>query len=181
ELDLLREATISSILIHPNILYMKYMVRTANYFYLISEKIDGEDLCDYIMKNGSLPEKKAREIIYEVIVALQYLHNNYIIHRDIKCENIMIEKGTGRIVLLDFGSACFYTNLSSQINEFCGSPVYQAPEVILSQPYWGPELDIWGLGVVLYVLTTGILPFDPSQPNMNDNNMIDLMYSKFII
>eukprot|EP00833_Pecoramyces_ruminatium_P001461 jgi/Orpsp1_1/1175493/evm.model.c7180000054090.1 len=177
ELDLLKEATISSLLIHPNILYMKYMVRTANYFYLISEKINGEDLCDYIIRKGKLTEKKAKEILYEVIVALQYLHNNYIVHRDVKCENIMREKGTGRIILLDFGSACFYTNYSSQINEFCGSPVYQAPEVILSQPYWGPELDVWGLGVVLYVLTTGMLPFDPAQPNMNDSYMVDLMYN----
>ncbi|ORX81155.1 kinase-like protein [Anaeromyces robustus] len=177
ELDLLKEATISSLLIHPNILYMKYMVRTANYFYLISEKIDGEDLCDYIIKKGRLLEKKAKEIIYEVIIALQYLHSNHIVHRDVKCENIMREKGTGRIVLLDFGSACFYTSFSSQINEFCGSPVYQAPEVILSQPYWGPELDVWGLGVVLYVLTTGRLPFDPSKPDITNNSMVDLMYS----
>jgi serine/threonine protein kinase len=93
------------------------------------------------------------------MINLDYIHYNKIVHRDIKLENIRYNEQTGTVKLLDFGFATFY-NSTKFLATNCGSPCYAAPEIFDNQPYIGTAADIWSLGVCLFGMVTGALPFD---------------------
>lgn len=113
---------------------------------------------DYIVTHGRIKEKLARKFFRQVVSAIDYCHSMGVIHRDIKAENLLLDHRL-RVKLIDFG-------LSNQwvpgelLKTFCGSPTYTAPELIKRQEYEGPEVDVWALGVLLYALVCGSLPFD---------------------
>ncbi|RKP33234.1 kinase-like domain-containing protein, partial [Dimargaris cristalligena] len=100
---------------------------------------------------------------------LGFCHTHSIIHRDLKLENIMIDRHTKMVKLIDFGLANFY-DPQSLLATACGSIPYTAPEILRGEKYVGPEVDVWSLGVLLYVMTTGMLPFgDPSVAKNFEN------------
>ncbi|KAH6576559.1 hypothetical protein BASA62_001340 [Batrachochytrium salamandrivorans] len=119
----------------------------------------GEDLVDYITRCGRIKENNARSIFCQVLSAIDYAHRNHVVHRDIKLENIRYNEKTGSVKLLDFGFATFHTTTDMLLTN-CGSPCYAAPEIYDNKPYHGPEVDVWSLGVCLYGMITGSLPFD---------------------
>ncbi|KAI8799885.1 kinase-like domain-containing protein [Cladochytrium replicatum] len=90
--------------------------------------------------------------------AVEYCHLSSIVHRDLKIENVLIDK-TGNIKLIDFG-LCNYYSEDKQLNTFCGSLYFAAPELLNAKAYTGPEIDIWSLGVIMFVLVSGRVPFD---------------------
>ena len=160
----IREASLGQILFHPNICKLYEMCTLSNHFYMVFEYISGGQLLDYIVQHGSLKENMARKIARSIASALQYLHANNVVHRDLKIENVMISKD-GEIKLIDFGLSNLY-NKNDRLKTFCGSLYFAAPELLRAHPYIGPEIDIWSFGVILYVLVCGKIPFDDENSSV---------------
>ena len=125
---------------------------------MISEYCGGGDLRALVSKKKRLSEAEARLYLAEILVAIEELHKNGIIHRDIKLENILLDETRTRVKLIDFGfSTCIPHEKKVKI--FCGTPSYMAPEIVSKIEYAGPPADIWALGVLLYALLCGRFPF----------------------
>ncbi|PVU97119.1 hypothetical protein BB561_000765 [Smittium simulii] len=163
DMRVLREVSITQLLFHPNICKMYDVMFDKNKFYLISELVLGGQLLDYIVKRGRLTENRAREIAGQIISALHYCHSNSVVHRDLKIENVLLTKN-GDVKIIDFGLSNLYS-AKDRLVTFCGSLYFAAPELLKANPYVGPEADIWSLGVIIFVLVSGRVPFDdPSMP-----------------
>ena len=131
------------------------------YLCLVLELMSGGELFDYVLERKRLTESEAAHIIKAVGSALDYLHSNSIVHRDIKPENLVFESATTlRPKLTDFGLAKKLEGGpdSNELSEPCGTPGYVAPE-ILSYGEYGSKVDVWSLGVILYILLSGYPPF----------------------
>ena len=129
---------------------------------LIYEFVDGVTLLDYANEQGPLNEFEIQTILGQIVSALYYLHENcHVIHRDLKCENILIDKNR-TVRIIDFGFSC--SGKEKIHSTICGSPAYIAPEMICNSNYNYP-VDVWSLGVVLYAISYGFLPF--YDPNIN--------------
>ncbi|KAL3099390.1 hypothetical protein niasHT_022133 [Heterodera trifolii] len=100
----------------------------------------------------------AKQKFWQIISAVDYLHNLNIVHRDLKAENLLLDANF-QIKLADFGFSNFFS-YDGTLDTFCGSPPYAAPEVFEGKRYAGPEIDVWSLGVILYVMVCGVLPFE---------------------
>ncbi|KAI8980994.1 kinase-like domain-containing protein [Pilobolus umbonatus] len=157
----IREMTIMSLLKHPNICQLKEYLSDKDRYYMFLEYVDGGQLLDYIIKHGRLREKQARKFTRQIVSALDYCHRNSIVHRDLKIENILITQSE-QIKIIDFGLSNIYSP-TQQLNTFCGSLYFAAPELLKARPYTGPEVDVWSLGVVLFVLVCGRVPFDDTN------------------
>ncbi|KAI8865644.1 Pkinase-domain-containing protein, partial [Ramicandelaber brevisporus] len=158
DLRILREIALGRLLSHPYIVAVRDVTLHPNHYYVFTELVNGGQLLDFIINNGRLKEKNARRLARQLCSALDYLHRNSVVHRDLKIENILIT-GDNDIKLIDFGLSNLY-NPRAQLSTFCGSLYFAAPELLHARPYMGPEVDIWSFGVVLYVLVVGRVPFD---------------------
>ena len=143
---------------HNNIVKILETIETEKYILIIMENIPGGDLLNFVKKRTKLPEKTAKFIFKQLILALKYMHNHNIIHRDIKLDNILIDLNNN-IKLCDFGVSKLISNKNEILNEQCGTPAYIAPEILLNEGYEGPPVDIWSSGVVLYAMLFGSVPF----------------------
>jgi serine/threonine protein kinase len=153
-----REIQVLKMIKHPHIIKLYQVMETKNMLYLVTEYAPNGEIFDLIAKQRRLSEDEAREKFWQIISAVDYLHNFNIVHRDLKAENLLLDANF-QIKLADFGFSNFYSR-DDTLNTFCGSPPYAAPEVFEGKRYFGPEIDIWSLGVVLYVLVCGVLPFE---------------------
>ncbi|CAL8080418.1 unnamed protein product [Calicophoron daubneyi] len=153
-----REVRLMKLLDHPNIVKLLEVVDTAKTLYLIMEYASGGELYEYLANHGRMTEKMAREKFRQILSAVQYCHQKGIIHRDLKTENLLLDSNMN-IKLVDFGFANEF-HPGTKLNTFCGSPPYAAPELFRGREYDGPEVDVWSLGVVLFKLVSGALPFD---------------------
>ncbi|PCD43393.1 hypothetical protein AU210_002490 [Fusarium oxysporum f. sp. radicis-cucumerinum] len=158
EIRTAREAAISTLLNHPHICALHDVVRTNHHWYMLFEYVNGGQMLDYIISHGKLKEKQARKFSRQIASALDYLHRNSIVHRDLKIENILISK-TGDIKIIDFGLSNLFAP-RGHLKTFCGSLYFAAPELLQARAYTGPEVDVWSFGIVLYVLVCGKVPFD---------------------
>ncbi|XP_041030479.1 serine/threonine-protein kinase SIK2a isoform X2 [Carcharodon carcharias] len=139
------------------------VMETKNMLYLVTEYAKNGEIFDYLANHGRLSELEARRKFWQILSAVEYCHNRKIVHRDLKAENLLLDSNMN-IKIADFGFGNFYKP-GEPLATWCGSPPYAAPEVFEGQQYEGPQLDIWSLGVVLYVLVCGALPFDgPTLP-----------------
>jgi carbon catabolite-derepressing protein kinase len=118
----------------------------------------GNELFDYLVKNGKMNEAKARRFFQQIVSAVEYCHRHKIVHRDLKPENLLLDSDLN-VKIADFGLSNIMTD-GNFLKTSCGSPNYAAPEVISGKLYAGPEVDVWSCGVILYVLLVGRLPFD---------------------
>jgi len=155
---LYREVQILKMIQHKHIIRLYQVMETKDMLYLVSEYAKQGEIFEYIARNGRMSETVARRKFWEIVSAINFCHNRRVVHRDLKAENLLLD-GQGNVKIADFGFSTFWSP-KEQLDTWCGSPPYAAPEVFLGQKYTGPEVDIWSLGVVLYVLICGALPFD---------------------
>ncbi|CAO0795991.1 unnamed protein product [Mucor circinelloides] len=168
ELRTIREAHIMMLLRHPHIVQLRNLVAAGPYFYILMDYVNGGQLLHYIVKRQKLTEQHARQFSRQIVSALDYMHRNSIVHRDLKIENILIDKAGRNIKIIDFGLSNLFCP-ERRLTTYCGSLYFAAPELLRASPYRGPEIDIWSLGVVIYVMVTGSVPFDDkSMPGLHE-------------
>jgi serine/threonine protein kinase len=154
-----REISLLKKIEHPFIADFFQVTEDHDYIYIITEYASHGSLLDHVNANGNLTEDQARRYFSQIIWALEYLHNEkHVVHRDLKCENILLDR-YDNIRLVDFGLSNMFSDVAPQLNTACGSPAYAAPEMVLGKSYT-KSADIWSLGVMLYAIVVGNLPFD---------------------
>jgi len=152
---------------HPFIITVHDIFTIGNRVYVFMELADGGDILD-LLKDGPLPETRAKLLYKQIANALKYIHEKGFVHRDIKCENVLLNKRTNIAKLADFGFArTSFDNMTGRrllSDTYCGSLAYVAPEVLRAEPYNAMISDVWSIGVVLYVLVNNKLPFSDKNP-----------------
>jgi serine/threonine protein kinase len=160
--NLEREYRILSMLSHPNIIQLLEVCNTKSLYVLALEYVSGaQTLADVISRCGALSESSAHPLARQMISALRYLHFKNILHRDLKLENILVDKEIRQCKLIDFGLSNFW-HQGQEMRTFCGSPEYAAPELFMQESY-GPAVDTWSFGVLLFAMTLGHVPFEEME------------------
>ncbi|XP_013366562.1 PREDICTED: serine/threonine-protein kinase SIK3 isoform X6 [Chinchilla lanigera] len=147
-------------LCHPHIIRLYQVMETERMIYLVTEYASGGEIFDHLVAHGRMAEKEARRKFKQIVTAVYFCHCRNIVHRDLKAENLLLDANLN-IKIADFGFSNLFTP-GQLLKTWCGSPPYAAPELFEGKEYDGPKVDIWSLGVVLYVLVCGALPFDGS-------------------
>ncbi|XP_062272588.1 NUAK family SNF1-like kinase 2 [Scomber scombrus] len=153
-----REIEIMSSLCHPHIITIYEVFENKDKIVIVMEYASRGDLYDYICDKRNISEREARHFFRQIVSAVHYCHQNGIVHRDLKLENILLD-GNGNVKIADFGLSNLYHG-DEYLQTFCGSPLYASPEIVNGRPYRGPEVDTWSLGVLLYTMVHGTMPFD---------------------
>ena len=175
---------------HPHVTQLYEVIATETSIWLVTELCSGGELFDYLVEKGRISEKETRRLVGQLCLALHYVHNSKAVHRDLKLENVLLDDRCN-IKIGDFG----FTREWEQgrlLETFCGTTGYAAPEMLLGEKYAGPgmcchviripkseahmhmflEVDIWSLGVILYCLLTGTLPFDDDDEDVMKSKII---------
>ncbi|XP_029007155.1 NUAK family SNF1-like kinase 2 isoform X2 [Betta splendens] len=153
-----REIEIMSSLCHPHIISIYEVFENKDKIVIVMEYASRGDLYDYVCDKRHISEQEARHFFRQIVSAVHYCHQNGIVHRDLKLENILLDD-KGNVKIADFGLSNIYHG-DEYLQTFCGSPLYASPEIVNGRPYRGPEVDTWSLGVLLYTLVHGTMPFD---------------------
>ncbi|XP_053910409.1 maternal embryonic leucine zipper kinase isoform X2 [Cuculus canorus] len=157
---------------HQHICQLYHVMETSQKIFMVLEYCPGGELFDYIISKDRLSEEEARVFFRQIVSAIAYVHSQGYAHRDIKPENLLIDE-EHNLKLIDFGlCAKPKGGLDCPLSTCCGSPAYAAPELIQGKAYIGSEADIWSMGVLLYALLCGFLPFD-------DDNVV-VLYRKIM-
>ncbi|KAI1239607.1 hypothetical protein IHE44_0011025 [Lamprotornis superbus] len=145
---------------HQHICRLYHVIETPKKIFMVLEYCPGGELFDYIISKDHLSEEEARIFFRQIVSAIAYVHSQGYAHRDLKPENLLIDE-EHNLKLIDFGlCAKPKGGLDYHLSTCCGSPAYAAPELIQGKAYIGSEADIWSMGVLLYALLCGFLPFD---------------------
>ncbi|CAL1711086.1 unnamed protein product [Somion occarium] len=142
---------------HPNVTQLYEVIATESNIWLVTELCSGGELFDYLAEKGRLAEDEVRVLFGQLCLAVAYVHEKGIVHRDLKLENVLLDERC-RVKLGDFGFTREFER-GSLLETYCGTTGYASPEMLLAKKYTGP-VDVWSLGVILYTLLTGTLPFD---------------------
>ncbi|XP_051059348.1 sperm motility kinase X-like [Phodopus roborovskii] len=159
------EIDIMKSLSHPNVIQLYQIINTTVNTYLVMEYASGGGLLDRIQEDGHLQEEEARRLFQQIGSAVHYCHSKGVVHGDLRPENILVD-GEGNIKLSDFGVGVQVSPGQKLHSFFCSLP-FCAPELLQGKDYDGPAADMWSLGVLLYFMTTGCLPFQaPTNPGI---------------
>ena len=132
---------------------------SADFLLNHAELWSGDELYNYLLRFGAIPVEKVQKIFTQLVGAVSYVHNMSCVHRDLKLENILLDKNEN-VKLCDFGFTREYEGNLAHLQTFCGTVCYSAPEMLRGEKYAGEKVDVWSLGIILYALLTGELPFD---------------------
>ena len=146
---------------HVNIVTLFDAIETTRQLFLVMEHVQGSTL-NFVVRSRErrrLGKEEAEDIFVQLMKAMEYLDQKHISHRDIKLENIIVEKGSKLVKLIDFGFAC---QSREKLRIFCGTPSYMSPEIVSKKDYFGNLSDIWACGILLYYLVCGYFPFKSS-------------------
>ena len=183
---------------HPNIIHLfdVYSNQSDHFVYIVTEYARGGELFDSLVSAGNFSEEQARNVMKQALQAIEFMHAEDIIHRDLKPENILVmnskEEGENyenesnvalEVKIADFGVARYIGNAAGGASTFCGSPQYVAPEVLFARQMpskYGKPVDVWSLGVVLYAMLAGYLPFDEYPEESGDSELAQLSWEERI-
>ena len=167
DIELVRnEIDIMKLCYHPYVVHLLDHFENGEYIFIVMEYIKGGSLTDYMKSNNfNFTERRAAELIYQLAKGLKYLHKYGIIHRDLKPDNIMLTEASdkGNIKIMDFGLSKILGKKEKSTDGF-GTLTFVSPEVLIRKPY-NKEVDIWSVGVILYLMLSGDLPFDDPDDN----------------
>ncbi len=166
-----REISIIKNLNHPNIVKINEIFENENYYFLIKDYCSKGELFDYIVNKIRLNEEETSFFFYQIINAIEYIHSKGIVHRDLKPENLLLcEKN--KLKIIDFGLSNYY-NKNNLLITPCGSPCYAAPEMVSGKKYNGFKTDIWAIGITLFAMLCGYLPFEDTDNDMLFKKILD--------
>jgi len=162
-----KEISIMKMINHHHVVSVKDVFATSAKIFIVLEFVGGGELFDKIANEGKLPEEKARFYFKQLQEGLGHCHNNGVCHRDLKPENLLLDTD-GNLKISDFGFSTLNIGdadgdggtRAELLHTTCGTPNYVAPEVLGKDGYDGKRADVWSVGVILYVLLAGYLPFD---------------------
>ncbi|KAF7694242.1 NUAK family SNF1-like kinase 1 [Silurus meridionalis] len=153
-----REIEIMSSLRHTHIISIYEVFENKDKIVIVMEYASKGELYDYISERRKLSERETRHFFRQIVSAVHHCHKKGVVHRDLKLENVLLDDNYN-IKIADFGLSNIY-HKDKLLQTFCGSPLYASPEIVNGRPYRGPEVDSWALGVLLYTLVYGTMPFD---------------------
>ena len=156
---------------HKHIVQLYDVLQTSRHIFIIMEYCEGKDLLDYILTKSKLSEEESLKYFQQLINALFYLHSQNIAHRDIKIDNMLLDRNRD-LKLVDFGLSTKYPD-DNLLDQPCGTVVYAAPEVLQGREYHGMLADVWSSGIVLYGMLSGYLPFGEQDDDINRDNIIN--------
>eukprot|EP00045_Choanoeca_perplexa_P008233 m.75916 g.75916 ORF g.75916 m.75916 type:complete len:997 (-) comp14409_c0_seq1:101-3091(-) len=142
---------------HPHVVRLYDVIHTEDTVMLVLECLGGGELFDYLVSRRRLSETEGRRFVRQILSALEFCHNQNVVHRDLKLENLLLGSDD-QVKITDFG----FSNLFKEgglMSTFVGSPAYAAPEILANEKYIGPNADIWSLGVIIFTILTGEMPF----------------------
>ncbi|KAM9310328.1 SNF-related serine/threonine-protein kinase [Pholidichthys leucotaenia] len=174
---LFQEVRCMKLVQHPNIVRLYEVIDTQTKLYLILELGDGGDMFDYIMKHEEgLNEDLAKKYFAQIVHAISYCHRLHVVHRDLKPENVVFFEKQGLVKLTDFGFSNKFQP-GKKLTTSCGSLAYSAPEILLGDEYDAPAVDIWSLGVILFMLVCGQPPFQEANDSETLTMIMDCKYT----
>ncbi|KAL3594347.1 hypothetical protein FPOAC2_08657 [Fusarium poae] len=157
--------------IHPHIARLYEVIVTENMVWMVLEYCSGDELYNHLLEHGPLPVDKVQKIFTQLVGAVSYVHNQSCVHRDLKLENILFDKHEN-VKLVDFGFTREYEGRTNHLQTFCGTICYSAPEMLKGEKYAGEKVDVWSLGIILYALLCGELPFDDDDDNVTRTKIL---------
>lgn len=177
EIKIHREINSLKMLNHPNIVNLVEVMKSGKYIGIVLEYASGGELFDYILQHKYLKENVAKKLFAQLVSGVDYMHSKGLIHRDLKLENLLLDKHKN-VIISDFGFVNSYNKDKNDLMKTsCGSPCYAAPELVLTQaPYEGRRVDTWSLGVILYAMLAGYLPFDDDPENEDGSDIVRLYH-----
>ncbi|VEU23771.1 DEKNAAC105069 [Brettanomyces naardenensis] len=160
---------------HPNIVRLVEVLQNDKYIGIVLEYASGGELFDYILEHRYLKESMACRLFAQLVSGVDYMHSKGLVHRDLKLENLLLDKHKN-IIISDFGFVNSFRS-NDMMRTSCGSPCYAAPELVISnQPYQGTKVDVWSCGVILYAMLAGYLPYDDDPQNPDGENIARLYH-----
>ncbi|ODV86747.1 hypothetical protein CANARDRAFT_27149 [[Candida] arabinofermentans NRRL YB-2248] len=170
-----REINALKKLAHPNIVRLEEVLQNDKYIGIVLEYASGGELFDYILEHRYLKESMACRLFAQLVSGVDYMHSKGIVHRDLKLENLLLDKHKN-IIITDFGFVNTFQG-SDFMKTSCGSPCYAAPELVVSSDsYEGKKVDVWSCGIILYAMLAGYLPFDDDPQNPDGDNIARLYH-----
>ncbi|KAJ6135976.1 hypothetical protein N7512_001136 [Penicillium capsulatum] len=157
--------------LHPHIARLYEVVVTESLVWLVLEYCPGDELYNYLLRHGPLPVEKVKRIFTQLVGAVAYVHSKSCVHRDLKLENILLDKNEN-VKLCDFGFTREYEGKASYLQTFCGTICYSAPEMLKGEKYAGEKVDVWSLGIILYALLAGELPYDDDDDQVTKTRIL---------
>ncbi len=160
-----KEISIMKMVKHSFVVKLYEVLASRSKIFIVLELVTGGELFDKIVREGRFDEKTARFYFRQLVRGVKYCHKAGVCHRDLKPENLLLD-GDGNLKISDFGLSALYTGSTEDnsratlLHTTCGTPNYVAPEVLNDKGYDGRAADVWSMGVILYVLLAGYLPFD---------------------
>ncbi|KAK5173631.1 uncharacterized protein LTR77_002312 [Saxophila tyrrhenica] len=145
--------------LHPHIARLYEVIVTESLVWLVLEYCPGDELYNHLLEHGRMEPAKVQKIFTQLVGAVSYVHGKQCVHRDLKLENILLDKH-GNVKLVDFGFTREYQGSTSYLQTWCGTVCYSAPEMLKGEKYAGEKVDVWSLGIILYALLCGELPWD---------------------